>query len=122
MAYDTVRRQVIIEVAKAWLEFFPAEARAFATQLKFNFDNQNKGGAWGQTKAGYKKYTLPQDLWQTLLEVFHDKGIRPLFGETDADIRVLAQEFPDFIAKMNIDTNPRAAPDHRPRQLIVPGK
>lgn len=119
---DSLRREVIVELCKAWFRFHPQEARAFARQLKYDHERQNAGGRWGTTKAGgYKKYSLPYDLVMTGAAISRQlqmKGydIHPLLFQDDEDVQVIAQEFPDFMTRLNIDRQKR----RRPGKLIVP--
>jgi hypothetical protein len=118
---DSLRHEVLVEMTKAWFQTYPAEARAFAKQLKYDWDHQEPGGRWGLTKAGYKKYSLPQSLVWTAGAISQELRARgydidPLLLQDDDDVRVLAQEFPDFMCRMNIDKRTR----RRGKNLIVP--
>jgi len=121
---DDLRRDVIVETCKAWFECHPAEARAFAKQLKYDWERQNSGGRWSDCKGGgFKKYTLPYDLVMTGAAIsrrLQDKGyeIEPLLFQDEDDVRAIAQEFPDFLCRMNMDRDKRAR--RSPGKLIVP--
>jgi len=120
---DDLRREVIVELCKEWFRAYPAEAKAFARQLKYDYERQNAGGRWGTTKAGgYKKYSLPYDLVMTgaaISQQLKDRGyeIHPLLFQDDEDVMVIAQEFPDFMCRMNMDAQKRRT--RRPGKLIV---
>ena len=121
MAYPNSRRELIRETVKAWIEFYPHEARAFAKALKKEWNVQNKHGLAGGKagKAGFRKvYSLPDDLVYTLAGIFQVCEEYPLFGQIEEDIRVIAQEFPDFLCRMNQDVYAKRR-DSRPKALIT---
>lgn len=122
---DSFRHEVLVELTKAWFQTYPAEAKAFAKQLKYDWEHQNQGGRWGNTKAGgYKKYSLPASLVWTAAAISQELRMRgyhidPLLMQDDDDIRVLAQEFPDFMCRMNMD-KVKQKRTSRPGKLILP--
>lgn len=92
---NQAKRDLIREVALAWIQVDPAGAREAAEQLKelqrcqYKRNGGYRKGAKDQ--YGYVKYRIPQPLFILL------RRFMPDFLNDDKDIRLLCQEFPDLI-------------------------
>jgi hypothetical protein len=89
------RKDLIKEVALAWFEIQPREARAAAEQLRELHKHQynKRTGGWRNTdEYGFTKIRLPATLMQLLRRI-----VDPKWGDDDKDLIELCRMFPDMI-------------------------
>lgn len=98
---NRAKRELIREIAAAWIAVSPVEAKEAAQQLKKLYASQyRKNGGYRKgvrDQYGYVKVRIPSTLFHLLRKFI------PGFLDDDADLRMLCREFPDLIP-CNIDT------------------
>lgn len=93
------RHELIKETCLAWFEISPGMAQEFKRYVdEITAAQYKKSGSWRTKEGGYYNMSFPADLWYSLRRVLPD------FGDDDADIGFLCQEFPDIFKsnKFNI--------------------
>lgn len=82
------KRDLIREVAQAWIEKSPAMAREMADYLQ---EITHLERAKCEGRQTFVKVRVPQELFFTL------RYFLPDFGDNDKDIEILAEEFPRLV-------------------------
>ena len=95
---DDVRKKYIRMICESYFQRFPKQARAIARFLKEVTSHDLRDGKWKGGDA-YVKVRFPSPLFHSLRRGFAKANIFPNFGDDDADIRFVVNEYPDLFKK-----------------------